>query len=318
MPLCWSCRSLFRKGATTPTSGCPGTSQEFVLDSESTFSQLYKHEKSSEEDMLKLLADMKKPEKVSKLSVVPGTVKISVESVTSTTLLSKPEMMTVIETKKDNNSFPNVIEFPINSINNFTKFVHLLYVYPLSLNLNPVAGKIRARNILCRVFLRTEDDIEASRKYTIIIFKNFFFTTFHLIIYDHNSLNFFVAALEQHPTGGSIATYVLHHRSNPEWYTEIKLSLPVSQDPRLHLLFQFFHISCSFDNKSKSSKPIENVVGYSWIPLLNKYRFIGGEHVLPVAATLPSGYLQIQPLGLGKGVSRLFTKLNFLCKLVFH
>lgn len=122
--------------------------------------------------------------------------------------------------------------------------------------------------------------------------------------FDTHKIFSFFAALEQHPTGGSIATYVLHHRSNPEWYTEIKLSLPVALDPRLHLLFQFFHISCSFDNKNKTSKPVENIVGYSWIPLLNKYRFIGGEHVLPVAATLPSGYLQIQPLGLGKGVSK--------------
>lgn len=115
--------------------------------------------------MLKLLADMKKPEKVSKLSVVPGAVKITVESATTTALM-KPDVMTVIETKEIS-SLPNVIEFPINSCDNFAKFVHLLYVYPISLNLNSVAGKIRARNILCRVFLRTEDDIEASRKKNI-------------------------------------------------------------------------------------------------------------------------------------------------------
>ncbi|CAL8071025.1 unnamed protein product [Orchesella dallaii] len=264
MPLCWSCRCLFKKSLN-------GTS-EYVLDPETHFSPFYKHEKSAEEEILKILADMKKPEKASKLTAVPGAVKVVVESM-------KPEVMAVIETK-ENCSLPNVIEFPINSCDNFSKFVHLLYVYPISLNLNHVAGKIRARNILCRVFLRTEDDIEAS-------------------------------PLEQHPTGGSIATYVLHHRSNPEWYTEIKLSLPVALDPRLHLLFQFFHISCSFDNKNKT-KPVENIVGYSWIPLLNKYRFIGGEHVLPVANTLPSGYLQIQPLGLGRGYSG--PEINWLDK----
>jgi len=104
------------------------------------------------------------------------------------------------------------------------------------------------------------------------------------------------------PTNGSIATYVLYHRSNPEWYSEIKLALPVGLDPSLHLLFQFFHISCSFEKVNKS-KHIENIVGYAWMPLLNKFRFIGGEHILPVASTLPSGYLQIQPLGLGRGVS---------------
>jgi hypothetical protein len=111
--------------------------------------------------------------------------------------------------------------------------------------------------------------------------------------------------LDQSPVSGSISSYVLHHRSNPDWYSEIKLSLPVALDPRLHLLFQFFHISCSFD-KANKSKQVENVIGYAWTPLLNKYRFIGGEHILPVAASLPSGYLQIQPLGLGKGVSVSF------------
>lgn len=158
MPLCWSCRCLFRKASPSST--------EYILDPETNFSPFYKHEKSTEEDILKLLADMKKPEKVSKLSVVPGAVKITVDSSTSTLL--KQDVMTVIETKEIS-SLPTVIEFPINSIDNFKKFVHLLYVYPISLNLNAVAGKIRARNILCRVFLRTEDDIEASRKFCTIL-----------------------------------------------------------------------------------------------------------------------------------------------------
>jgi hypothetical protein len=55
------------------------------------------------------------------------------------------------------------------------------------------------------------------------------------------------------------------------------------------------------------AKQLENIVGYAWVPLLNKFRFIGGEHQLPIASSLPSGYLQIQPLGLGKGVREILT-----------
>lgn len=46
----------------------------------------------------------------------------------------------------------------------------------------------------------------------------------------------------------------------------------------------------------------ENPVGYSWIPMLSKGKINVEEQILPVAAALPTGYLAIQPLGLGKGV----------------
>lgn len=70
-------------------------------------------------------------------------------------------------------------------------------------------------------------------------------------------------ALDQSPVKGCISTFVLHHRTNPEWYSEVKIALPVALDPRLHLLFQFYHISCSFDKATKS-KQVENVIGYAW------------------------------------------------------
>lgn len=48
---------------------------------------------------------------------------------------------------------------------------------------------------------------------------------------------------------------------------------------------------------------MENPVGYGWLPLLSKGKINVEEQCIPVAATLPAGYLAIQPLGLGKGVS---------------
>jgi hypothetical protein len=158
MPLCWSARCLFKKSGSIAAEG-----SGFILDSESTFTPFYKYEKYTEEELFKTLSEMKKPEKVAKLSPVPGTLKVHVESM-------KSDELAVAETK-ENCSSSFIIEFPINSCDNFGRFIHLLYVYPLSLNLNAVAGKIRARNILCRVFLRAEDDIEASRKFLLFVIE---------------------------------------------------------------------------------------------------------------------------------------------------
>lgn len=46
-----------------------------------------------------------------------------------------------------------------------------------------------------------------------------------------------------------------------------------------------------------------NPVGFAWLPLLAKGKINVDEHSICVAASLPAGYLSIQPLGLGHGVS---------------
>jgi dedicator of cytokinesis protein 9/10/11 len=68
------------------------------------------------------------------------------------------------------------------------------------------------------------------------------------------------------------------------------------------LLFSFFHISCDIKKKEPANS-LESPVGYAWLPLLNKGKLNIDEQTLAVASSLPAGYLSIQPLGLGKGVS---------------
>ena len=153
MPLCWSARSLFRRCTTSSAD-----SSEYFLDTESSFSPFYKHEKSWDEELIKILAEIRKPEKVSKLTLVPGVLKVTIEPADAGE-----------RGAEHGNGFrrhsDTIIEFPHHSSENFNRFAHHLYVYPIQLNLNAVGGKIRARNILCRVFLRSEDDIDASRKF---------------------------------------------------------------------------------------------------------------------------------------------------------
>lgn len=94
---------------------------------------------------------------------------------------------------------------------------------------------------------------------------------------------------------------VLHHNTTPSWYEEIKIILPTNITTQHHLLFSFHHISCDIKKKEPANL-LETSVGYAWLPLLYKGKLNIDETILPVAASLPSGYLSIQPLGLGKGV----------------
>lgn len=102
-----------------------------------------------------------------------------------------------------------------------------------------------------------------------------------------------------------IACPVLHHNTTPSWYEELKLRLPLGIFPEHHLLFSFYHVSCNLGKKRDANASFETPIGYAWLPLLQKGKINLDEQVIPVAATLPVGYLSIQPLGLGKGVSTI-------------
>lgn len=82
------------------------------------------------------------------------------------------------------------------------------------------------------------------------------------------------------------------------------MKLPIHLTSQHHLLFSFYHVSCDLTKKRENANSFETPVGYAWLPLLNKGRMNTEEHCLAVAASLPNGYLSIQPLGLGKGVSK--------------
>lgn len=92
------------------------------------------------------------------------------------------------------------------------------------------------------------------------------------------------------------------------------MELPLQLTSQHHLLFSFVHVSCNL-SKKKDNVSLETPVGYAWLPLLTKGRLNIEEHVLPVASYLPPGYLAIQPLGLGKGVS--FVAFVFIPHLLF-
>lgn len=107
---------------------------------------------------------------------------------------------------------------------------------------------------------------------------------------------------------------VLHHNTNPSWYEEIKIRLPLNVSSQHHILFSFVHVSCDLSKRRDANTSFENPVGYSWLPLLPKGKINVEEQMLPVAASLPAKYLSIQPLGLGKGVRNFINCMHTFVK----
>lgn len=160
-----------------------------------------------------------------------------------------------------------------------TTFFNHLFVYPLSLNFDSQKLFSRARNLAVIIEVK-DSDIDGSKAISCI--------------YGRPGQSLLL---------NKISCPVLHHSTNPTWYEEIKIRLPLNITAQHHILFSFVHVSCDLSKKRDANCSFENPVGYSWLPLLSKGKINIEEQLLPVAATLPAGYLAIQPLGLGKGVS---------------
>lgn len=163
----------------------------------------------------------------------------------------------------------------------YATYINHLFVYPLALNFESQKLFSRARNLSVVVELR-ESDAEGSGAVPCIYGRP----------PDHHT--HFVER---------IACPVLHHNTTPTWYEELKLQLPLQLTAQHHLLFSFVHVSCDLSKKRDPGAAMESPVGFAWLPLLQKGRINVDEQCLAVAATLPAGYLSIQPLGLGRGVS---------------
>ncbi|XP_012262836.2 dedicator of cytokinesis protein 9 isoform X6 [Athalia rosae] len=270
MPFAWAARPLFRLYSNE-------------LDTSSDFPAIYRQEgsKVKDDELLKLLSEYRKPEKLSKLTVIPGWLKLKIEPVTdipentlTTSLVPlKPfAMPPVAEPTLEIAEFEGLSE---REVHPYTTFVNHLYVYPQTLCFDTQKIFTRARNIACIVELRDSDNEDAQP----------------------------IRCIYGKP-GTSVLRLrascpVIHHSAVPSWYEEIKMRLPTKLSSKHHLLFSFYHISCDMNKKKENG--VENCVGYSWTPLLHKGRLNVDVQVLPVATHLPAGYLSIQPLGLGKG-----------------
>ncbi|XP_058060238.1 dedicator of cytokinesis protein 9 [Anopheles bellator] len=273
MPFAWAARPLFQLYSND-------------LDISYEFPAIYRQEgaKLKDEELLKLLTEYRKPDKFSKLTVIPGSLKIYIES------LNELPNNCLTNSLVPLNPFPSppvadptleVAEFANTSeqyLHPYVHFVNHLYIYPLHLSYDSQKIFSRARNIAVIVELRDSDTTEAK------------------------SIECIYGRPGQEMLVSQMSCPVLHHNTSPTWYEEIKLRLPLNITAQHHLLFSFFHVSCNIAKKKDlTTTSTEAPVGYAWLPLLTKGKINVEEQCLPVAATLPAGYLAIQPLGLGKG-----------------
>ncbi|XP_026708895.1 dedicator of cytokinesis protein 9 isoform X8 [Athene cunicularia] len=273
MPFAWAARTLFKDASGT-------------LDKNARFSPLFRQDsnKLSNEDMLKLLADFRKPEKMAKLPVILGNLDVTIDNVSP----DFPNYVnsSYIPMKQFENSTKALITFEIEEFvpcipkhtQPFTIYNNHLYVYPKHLKYDSQKSFAKARNIaVCIEFKDSDEEDSLPLK----------------CIYGRPGGPVFIR---------SAFAAVLHHHQNPEFYDEIKIELPTQLHEKHHLLFTFYHVSC--DNSSKGSTKkrdvIETQVGYSWLPLIKDGRVVTNEQHIPVSANLPSGYLSHQEVGVGK------------------
>ncbi|KAM6448572.1 dedicator of cytokinesis protein 9 isoform 2-T2 [Liasis olivaceus] len=273
MPFAWAARTLFKDMAGT-------------LDKSARFSALYKQDsnKLSNEDMLKLLADFRKPEKMAKLPVILGNLDITIDNVSP----DIPNFVnsSYIPMKQFENSSKAVVTLEVEEFvpcipkhtQPFTIYNNHLYVYPKHLKYDSQKSFAKARNIAMCIEFRDSDDEDSQPLKRI---------------YGRPGGPIF--------TRQAFAT-VLHHQQNPEFYDEVKIELPTQLHEKHHLLFTFYHVSCDSSSKGTTKKKdiIETQVGYSWLQLLKDGRVVTNEQHIPVSAYLPSGYLNSQESGMSK------------------
>ncbi|XP_065674534.1 dedicator of cytokinesis protein 7 isoform X2 [Hydra vulgaris] len=250
-----------------------GEPEEHVVDLNNfraiclTVSTFFKQEseKLSDDDLIKLLADLRRPNSLlKKLKCIQGILKMDITPPPENIKYSlTPELQPV-------NPYPDKQGAPVKEIQEFAPkevfvpyvtYRNTLYVYPTSLNFTNRSGS--ARNIAIKIQLMAGEDSSHAL----------------LNIYGKSCGKEFVS---------ECYTPIVYHNKYPFFYEEVKVKLPMNLDDRHHLLFTFYHISFKSDtNGSLEATP----VGFTWVPLLKDGRLHLGEFNLPVAIEkLPSGY----------------------------
>ena len=232
-----------------------------------TVSTFFKQEseKLSDEDLFKLLADLRRPNSLlRKLKCIQGLLKLDITPPPDNLKYClTPELLQV-------SPYPDKQGAPVKEIQEFAPkdvfipyvtYRNTLYVYPEQLNFTNRTGS--ARNIAVKVqFMVDEDESHALP-----------------CIYGKSNGPEFVK---------EIMTPVIYHNKTPCFYEEVKIKLPLNLTENHHILITFYHISF----KSEVSGSIEATpVGYTWVPCIKEGRLNLGMFDLPVAIDkLPPSY----------------------------
>ncbi|XP_078311758.1 dedicator of cytokinesis protein 9-like isoform X8 [Crassostrea virginica] len=253
--------------------------------------KIYRQEisKFSEPEVIKILQDLKRPEKLGKLQEIPGSLKLIIHKMSPEQPLQKYyNYDTLTSSLVPIKPFPipppdppaiEVEQFVLDRASfcdTFDSYINHLYVYPMNLRYEHQKSFAKARNIACCIEIRDSDEENA------IPLKR---------IYARPEVGVFTTLA---------SATVLHHNTSPDFLEEVKIALPIQIHEKHHILFRFYHVSCegSKSNRSSSSSVkkrdnIETPVGFAWLPLLSQGRVTVGEQSIQVAActALPKDYL---------------------------
>ncbi|XP_074924639.1 dedicator of cytokinesis protein 10 isoform X5 [Chelonoidis abingdonii] len=276
MPFAWSVRPVFKDNQGN-------------VDRDSRFSPLFRQESSkiSTEDLIKLIAEYRRAEKISKIQTIPGNLDIAVNCfplehpncVTSSFIPIKPFYNT-----EEHQPTVEVEEFVQESTKYsrpYRVYKNQIYIYPKHLKYDSQKCFSKARNITVCIEVKSSDE-EGAKPMKCIYGKpgGPLFTT-------------------------AAYTAVLHHSQNPDFYDEVKIELPTQLHKKHHILFSFYHVTCDINAKANAKKKeaLETPVGYAWLPLLKDAQLASQEHNIPVTTSLPPSYLSLQDPASGKSGS---------------
>ncbi|XP_069474277.1 dedicator of cytokinesis protein 10 isoform X2 [Ambystoma mexicanum] len=275
MPFAWSVRSVFKDNHGN-------------IDRDSRFSPLFRQESSkiSTEDLIKLIAEYRRADRINKLQTIPGSLEILVEyvplehpnCVTSSFIPVKPFQAT--EKHPPTVEVEEFGQVSTKYSQPYRTYKNQIYLYPKHLKYDSQRSFSKARNIMVCIEFKSSDDEGA------------------------HPLKCIYGKAGGPPFITKACTTVLHHSQNPDFYDEVKIELPTQLHEKHHILFSFYHITCDINAKANSKKKetLETPVGFAWLPVIRDGQVTSQELNVPVAAILPPRYLSLQDAAAGKQV----------------
>ncbi|XP_048582972.1 dedicator of cytokinesis protein 7-like [Nematostella vectensis] len=225
-----------------------------------------------DEDLYKFLADLKRPTSVLKrLKCIPGVIKLDISPPGENPPYCLTSSLHQVHPYPDGQGRPTkeIEEFaPREVFSPFVIYENLLYIYPQSVNFS--SRGTSARNIACKVQIMSGED-------------------------EQNCIECIFGKSSCASMSKEAYTHVTYHNRTPDFNEEIKVKCPAHLTDQHHILFTFYHISCS-PGKKPDEKEVETPIGYTWIPMLKDGRLALGEFNLPVSLDKPPhSYSMLSP-----------------------
>ncbi|KAG5841269.1 hypothetical protein ANANG_G00197760 [Anguilla anguilla] len=220
----------------------------------------------SDEDLFKFLADIKRYSSLQRrIKTISGTIKLDLTPAPDVlpACLSSELIPVRPVAEKQMRPVKEVLEFASREVYvPHSIYRNFLYVYPQRLNF--VNRLTSVRNITIKIQFMSGEDPSCALP----------------VIFGKSSGPEFLS---------EVYTPVTYHNKSPDFYEEVKIRLPAKLTDRHHLLFTFYHISCQ--SKQNQAGNVENLIGYSWLPMVNNDQLQTGQYCLPIALErLPPNY----------------------------